>query len=211
MANLNNLGSLDNLNVIAEIGDVSIKQRNSSLLRDQSITRRRKSSSNPRQKLGSSNLRTMQIAQGGKKQTTARVQIGHKYGYKHGGPIEAYQTAHPQDQESVRAKNATGKGIITKKISTNQMSSTIQTSQEVNPLNLQHLSSIERTGSIDSAGYELNSMQVSTKAGRPMIASTGYTPKTGIAYDTIQSRDSNTHAAVAKMNPVAHGFSEMLK
>lgn len=53
MATFNNLGSLENLKVIAEIGGGdTVKQRNSSLLRDMSVNRRRKSSSNPRQKLG---------------------------------------------------------------------------------------------------------------------------------------------------------------
>lgn len=45
---------------------------------------------------------------------------------------------------------------VSKKLSANQIPQTIQISQDINPMHLQHLSSIDRTASIDSACYDFS-------------------------------------------------------
>ena len=45
---------------------------------------------------------------------------------------------------------------VSKKLSANHIPQTIQISQDINPMHLQHLSSIDRTASIDSACYDFS-------------------------------------------------------
>ena len=100
----------------------------------------------------------------------------------------------------------TGHGVVmAKQLSANQLPQTIQISQEVNPMNLQHLSSIDRTVSIDSASYEINSLHLAAaKTGVPVSAQgltpTNVHPGAGRAYETINSSTTNANKPAQPVN-----------
>ena len=86
----------------------------------------------------------------------------------------------------------------------------IQISQDINPMNLQHLSSIDRAGSIDSACYDFQAHLNGGFLSVTNPVSTGLTPKTGKA----GSEAAGTGIALganANQTSLPQGFSEMLK
>ena len=104
-------------------------------------------------------------------QRNKRMTSSNALTYKHGGPSEAYTTHHEialgaglHEDEDRTLVNPHPLGRRTSKTvhpSKKHAAKTIQVSRDMNPLNMQHLSSIDRTGSIDSAGYDLmNAMQI---------------------------------------------------